>query len=150
MNHVVGPTPEIEDLVNDPNFDINQYYGFVYLTVHVPTGRQYIGKKNFILTSHKKLGKKELKAIPITRGRRPTKKKTVKESDWKTYYGSSEEIKALPKEELKRYLMRLCHSSKELSYYECKYQFQYGVLEDQERWINSNILGKFYPKDLEV
>jgi hypothetical protein len=44
--------------------------------------------------------------------------------------------------------MRLCKSSKELTYYETKYLFQYNVLEDPNKWVNSNILGKFFPKDL--
>jgi hypothetical protein len=35
-----------------------------------------------------------------------------------------------------------------LTYYECKYLFQLGVLENSEEWIlTTNILGKFYRKD---
>ena len=106
-----------------------------------------IGKKNFFHTTNKKLGKKELLEIPITRGKRPTKKQVVKESDWKTYYGSSTEIKSLPKEEMLRHVLKLCKTSKQLTYWETKYLFQYNVLED-DRYINDNILGKFYRKDL--
>ncbi len=34
-----------------------------------------------------------------------------------------------------------------LTYLECKYLFQYEVLEKPDEWINDNILGKFYSKD---
>ena len=144
---VIGSTTKVEDLINDPNFDINEYVGYIYVTSHIPTGRQYIGKKIFFHTTNKKLGKKELLEIPITRGKRPTKKQVVKESDWKTYYGSSTEIKSLPKEEMLRHVLKLCKTSKQLTYWETKYLFQYNVLED-DRYINDNILGKFYRKDL--
>jgi hypothetical protein len=147
MMQVIGPTTKVEDLINDPNFNINEYVGYIYVTSHMPTGRQYIGKKNFFHTTNKKLGKKELLEIPITRGKRPTKKQVVKESDWKTYYGSSTEIKSLLKEEMLRHILKLCKTSKQLTYWETKYLYQYNVLED-DRYINDNILGKFYRKDL--
>lgn len=143
----VEKATQIEDLINDPNFNINDWYGYIYITFDTRTGRQYLGKKNFFHSQNKKLGKKELAAIPVTRGKRPTKKLIIKESDWKTYYGSAEEIKKSSKEHYKRYLVRLCKSSKELTYYETKYQFVYEVLEN-DKWINDNVLGKFYRKDL--
>lgn len=147
MVQVVGPALQVEDLINDPNFDINEYVGYIYVTCHMPTGRQYIGKKNFFHTTNKKLGKKELAEIPVTRGKRPTKKQVVKESDWKTYYGSATEVKSLPKDEMTRCVLKLCKNKKELTYWETKMLFQYNVLED-DRYINDNILGKFFRKDL--
>lgn len=147
MVQIVGPALQVEDLINDPNFDINKYIGYIYVTCHMPTGRQYIGKKNFFHTTNKKLGKKELAEIPVTRGKRPTKKQVVKESDWKTYYGSATEVKSLPKDEMTRYVLKLCKNKKELTYWETKMLFQYNVLED-DRYINDNILGKFFRKDL--
>jgi hypothetical protein len=147
MIQVINSTQTVEDLINDSNFNISEYVGYVYITYHIPTGRQYIGKKNFFHTTNKKLGKKELLEIPITRGKRPTKKQVIKESDWKTYYGSATEIKSLPKEEMLRHVLKLCKNSKQLTYWETKYLFQYNVLED-DHYINDNILGKFYRKDL--
>jgi hypothetical protein len=142
----------VEDLINDPSFNIDDYHGYVYMTVNLENGRQYIGKKVFHHTQNKKLGKKEIAALPTQRGRVPSKKKIIKESDWKTYYGSADETKqwakTTPKDKLLRVVMRLCKSSKELTYYETKYLFQYNVLEDPNKWVNSNILGKFFPKDL--
>jgi len=142
----------VEDLINDPTFDINKYYGYVYMTTNLENGRQYIGKKIFKNTNNKKLGKKELAALPTQRGRTPTKKKVITESNWKTYYGSADEVKEwakhTPPEKLQRVVLRLCLSSKELTYYETKYLFEYDVLSDDKRWVNNNILGKFFPKDL--
>jgi len=147
MFQILGPATEVEDMINDSTFDITEYYGYVYMTVHNKTGRKYIGKKAFQHTTTKKLGKKELAEIPVGRGKRPSKKTVVKESDWKTYYGSNTEVKSLPKDELKRYVLMLCKTKKQLTYWETKCLFQYNVLED-ERYMNDNILGKFYRKDL--
>jgi hypothetical protein len=148
MLQTIEKITRIEDLINDSTFNINNWYGYIYLTVDIETNKQYIGKKNFFLTQNKKLGKKESAALPVKRGKKPTKKKVVKESDWKTYYGSSEEIKLIPKERLERYLIKLCRSSKELTYYEAKYLFTYGVIEPGSTYINDNIQGRFFRKDL--
>ena len=142
----------IEDLIDDENFDPSQYEGYIYMTTNLETGRSYIGKKNFFHKTNVKLGKKELAALPITRGRTKQTKLVVKSSDWKTYYGSSQEIKEdlkkYPKDKFVRVILKLCKTKKELTYFECKYLFQYGVLEDSTKWINDNILGKFYSKDI--
>ena len=142
----------VDDLINDPIFNTDDYYGYVYMTTNLENGRKYIGKKIFKHTTNKKLGKKELAALPTQRGRTPSKKKVIKESDWKTYYGSADEVKQWAKstspDKLIRVILRLCHSSKELTYYETKYLFDYDVLTNNTVWVNSNILGKFFPKDL--
>jgi hypothetical protein len=142
----------VDDLINDPTFNIDDYYGYVYMTTNLENGRKYIGKKIFKHTTNKKLGKKELAALPTQRGHTPSKKKVIKESDWKTYYGSADEVKQWAKstspDKLIRVILRLCHSSKELTYYETKHLFDYDVLTNDDVWANSNILGKFFPKDL--
>jgi hypothetical protein len=125
-------------------------FGFIYITTHTITGKKYLGKKSIFHTLNKKLGKKEIAQQPITRGRSKTTKQIIKESDWKTYYGSEEFIKQKIKEgkqdEFIREIIHFVPNKKLLTYYECKYQFSYGVLED-EKWINTNILGKFFSKD---
>ena len=142
----------VEDLINDPTFNIDEYYGYVYMTTNLENGRQYIGKKIFKNTTNKKLGKKELASLPTQRGRTPSKKKVITESNWKTYYGSADEVKKwtknTPPDKLQRIVLRLCKSSKELTYYETKYLFQYDVLADDKIWVNNSILGKFFSKDL--
>lgn len=131
--------------------------GFVYMITHIPTGKYYIGKKNLESVRTVKIGKRELARIKEERkaagigGRAPLKKKVRKVSDWETYYSSNdwikEEVKQGKESEFKRQIIQFCNSKKSLSYYEVYWQFKYNVLSD-ENSLNSNILGKFFPKDL--
>ena len=97
----------------------------------------------------KKLGKKE-KALWEGKGRPPLYKRVLKESDWKTYYGSHHIIKEYIKKgfdwSLKREIIDIATDKKHLTYLECKHQFALGVLEKSE-YLNDNILGKFFDKD---
>ena len=132
-------------------------YGFIYEITHIPTKRKYLGKKVLYFERNKKLGKRELEALKLERkqkglkGRTPIKKKVIKESDWKTYYGSQKEIKQLVKEgkteDFKREILQFVPNKKFLTYYETKYLFVNEVLENRDNYINDNILGKFYTKD---
>ena len=122
-------------------------FGFIYQTTHLPTGKRYIGKKSLIYNLKKKLGKKELAAIRLEgKGRPPTFKRVLKESDWKTYYGSHAFIKDANDDDLERKILQIAYNKKELTYLECKYQFVLEVLEDK-LYLNDNILGKFYDRD---
>jgi hypothetical protein len=124
-------------------------FGFIYITTHIPSGISYIGKKSLYHNVKRKLTKKEL-AEQTGRGRKSTTETIQKESDWKTYYGSEDFIKQRIKEkkqdEFKREIIHFVENKKMLTYFECKYQFMYGVIEN-ENYLNSNILGKFYKKD---
>lgn len=132
-------------------------YGFIYQVTHLPTNRKYIGKKVLYFERNVKLGKRELQALKEERkakgigGRAPAKKKVVKESDWRTYYGSQTEIKELvnngKESDFKREILKFVDNKKHLTYYECKYLFIYEVLENNKEYINDNILAKFYSKD---
>jgi hypothetical protein len=44
-------------------------YGFIYISVHIPTNKSYLGKKSLYHNVKKKLGKKELAEQPVTRGK---------------------------------------------------------------------------------
>lgn len=127
-------------------------FGFIYITTHISSGISYIGKKSLYHNVKRKLTKKEL-AEQTGRGRKSTTETIQKESDWKTYYGSEEFIKQKIKEkkqdEFKREIIHFVENKKMLTYFECKYQFMYGVLEN-ENYLNSNILGKFYKKDFAI
>ena len=129
---------EISDLPNNA-------FGFVYQTTHLPTNKKYIGKKSLMYNLKKKLGKKE-KALWEGKGRPPVYKRVLKESDWKTYYGSHSFIKEANEKDLKREILEVAYHKKELTYLECKYQFTLGVLENRS-YLNDNILGKFFDKD---
>jgi hypothetical protein len=126
-------------------------YGFIYISVHEPSGKSYLGKKSLYHNVKKKLTKKELAEQPITRGRKSLTTTIQKESDWKTYYGSAKPIVELIKQgkqsDFFRKILCLAPNKKMLTYLECKYLFQYEVLEKPDEWINDNILGKFYSKD---
>ena len=128
-------------------------YGFIYITIHEPSGKSYLGKKVLYHNVKKKLTKKEL-AEQTGRGRKPTTVTTQKESDWKTYYGSAKPILELIKQgkqkDFSRKILCMVNNKKLLTYYECKYLFQLGVLENSDEWINDNILGKFFRKDFVI
>jgi hypothetical protein len=125
-------------------------YGFIYRVTHKPSGMSYIGKKSLHHNVKKKLTKKQL-AEQTGRGRKPTTEVVQKESDWKTYYGSAKPILELIKggrqDEFERTILHLVPNKKLLTYYECKYLFTYGVLENPYDFYNDNILGKFFTKD---
>lgn len=133
----------IEDMPQDT-------FGFVYIVTHNPSGISYIGKKSLFHNIKKKLTKKEL-AEQTGPGRKSATRVVVKESDWKTYYGSAKPIMELIKggkqEEFTREILQLVPNKKLLTYYECKYLFEYSVLENPDGYFNDNILGKFYTKD---
>lgn len=132
-------------------------YGFIYKVTHIPSGKKYIGKKVLFFERNVHLSKKQLEDLKEERkqegkkGKTPTKKKTIKESDWKTYHGSQKEIKDLVKQsdssDIIREILHIVSSKKLLTYFETKYLFIEGVIETQNEFINDNILGKFFRKD---
>ena len=124
----------IEDMPTDT-------FGFVYLVTHTPSGKKYLGKKQLIAN----------RTLPPLKGQKK-KRKIQKESDWKIYYGSQTEVKQLVKEsqdmlEFVREIIIFTSTKKQLTYFETKLQFVNEVLENDE-YLNSNILGKFFRKDL--
>jgi hypothetical protein len=149
MQNWLYKNKEIYSLEDIPN----NIFGFIYITTHIPTGKKYLGKKSLYHSTNVKLGKKEIANLPITRGRTKLTKQVIKESDWKIYYGSEEfikqRIKEKKQEEFTREIIHFVENKKLLTYFECKYQFIYNVLESNE-WMNSNILGKFYKKDFDI
>ena len=126
-------------------------FGFVYRVIHEPTGKIYIGKKVLQFNRKAKLTKRDLALYEGQSGRKPSFKRVIKESDWKTYYGSHKEILALIKEgkedEFKREILTLSPTKKLLTYEETKALFLYEVLQKPDEYFNDNILGKFFRKD---
>lgn len=115
-------------------------FGFVYRIIHKPSGKEYIGRKQILSN----------RTLPPLKGSK-RKRKVQKESDWKTYYGSHEEIRQLIKEgktnDFKREILEFAFSPKHLTYLETRYLFYYRVLEFPNVFYNDNILGKFFRKD---
>jgi len=118
--------------------------GFVYEMEAIIDGKsvRYIGKKNFYSNRKKKFGKKALAAIT---DKRTKKYEMVTKLNYSNYYSSNDILKTAHKAGIliKRYIVKICYSKTELTYYETKYQFNKEVLEKEE-YLNGNILGKFY------
>ena len=102
-----------------------EYIGFVYLITNLTNGKKYIGKK----LAKFKVTKKPLKG-------KKNKRRSTKESDWRTYWGSSdklnEDVEQLGPENFTREILYYCTSRGELSYLEAKEQFDRKVLETEE------------------
>lgn len=120
--------------------DIADNFGFVYLITNLETGEKYIGKKNFYSV------RKDTKSSKGKRTRR-----VRRESDWKSYYSSSESVKFLVKSKgkafFKREILLLCKTLGELNYSETKFLFKHDVLESNE-FYNDNILGRYFSKNI--
>ena len=105
--------------------------GFVYLITNLTNGRKYIGKKLARFKTSK----------PPLKGRK-NRRRGSKESDWREYYGSNDElnedIKNLGTENFKREILFYCYSKAECSYIEAREQFRHQVLEKEE-YYNGHI-----------
>jgi hypothetical protein len=102
--------------------DPKKIYGFVYLIENLVNGRKYVGKKLFFFKGFKTVKKK--------------KKRILVESDWKTYYGSSnalqKDIDEIGKINFRRVILHLCTSKSECSYLEMKEQVERkAILSDE-------------------
>ena len=119
--------------------DINDFFGFVYRITNLQTGKQYIGRKYF------------------TQRRKPRggKRRVTSESDWKKYYGSSEELKGdrklLGDNLFKREIISLHKTLGKVNYEETRQLFINNVLTEsmngEPAYYNSNILGRYMRKD---
>jgi hypothetical protein len=102
--------------------DPKKIYGFVYLIENLVNGRKYVGKKLFFFKGFKTVKKK--------------KKRILVESDWKTYYGSSnalqKDIAEIGKINFRRVILHLCTSKSECSYLEMYEQItRKAILSDE-------------------
>ena len=140
-----------EKVVNSIDDFPTDTFGYIYIVTHIPSGISYLGKKSLYHNVKRKLTKKELAEMPVTRGRKVLTEVVKKESDWKTYFGSAKPILALIKdgkqEEFTRQILQLAPNKKILTYLENKFLFSYSVLENPDKWYNDNIQGRFFTKD---
>lgn len=114
--------------------------GFVYIVTNKSNNKSYIGKKVLWF-------KRTLKPL---KGKK-RKRRVIKESDWMTYHGSNDQVKKLIQEgqQFDKKILEYAFSKKQLSYLELKHQILNRVLEQPDKFYNSNISGKYFRKDLE-
>lgn len=102
------------------------FAGFIYVITDKTDGKKYIGRK------YASFSRKEKNAT----------RRTTKESDWKTYFGSSKELQKLidekGKDKFSREIIVLCKSKGETNFAEVMFQMLCGVLES-DKWHNDAI-----------
>jgi len=120
--------------------DIGDQFGFVYRITNIQTGQQYIGRKYFYQKRKPRGGKRRV----------------TSESDWRRYYGSSEDLKQdirrMGRENFKREILSTHPTPGRVNYEETRQLFARGVLTESledgtPAFYNSNILGRYYRKD---
>ena len=120
--------------------DIGDFFGFVYRITNIQSGKRYIGRKYF-----------QQKRKP-----RGGKRRVTSESDWKKYYGSSDELSAdrklLGNAAFKREILSLHTRLGDVNFEETKQLFLHNVLTETldgktPLYYNSNILGRYMRKD---
>ncbi len=120
--------------------DINDFFGYVYCITNLQTGKKYIGRKYFSQRRKPRTGKR----------------KVTSESDWKKYYGSSEElkqdIKQFGRSIFRREIISLHKTKGTVNFEETKQLFLNNVLTEAlddgtPAYYNSNILGRYMRKD---
>lgn len=120
---------------------IGDNIGFVYIVTDTVSGMKYIGKKGFF----SKVTKPPLKG-------KKRKRRSIKESDWKTYCGSSETVKTLVEENgldhFEREILHLCKSKGEMSYTEMREQIVRDVLLKPDEYLNGFVGGKIHRNHL--
>jgi len=115
---------------------IGDYVGFVYMLTDKSNDKKYIGKKIFV----------SKRRLPPLKGKTRRRTKIV-ESDWQSYYGSSDEVKQIVEEKggdnFHREILHLCNSKGELSYLELHEQMKRHALISDE-YYNGIVQAKIH------
>jgi hypothetical protein len=120
--------------------DIDDFFGFVYRITNTENGRQYIGRKYFY-QFRKPRGKN---------------RRVKSESDWKKYYGSSDELneerRRIGNDAFRREIISLHTSKGRVNYEETRQLFINNVLTEaldtgDPKFYNSNVLSRYFRKD---
>tara|TARA_R110000868_G_scaffold325347_1_gene586141 strand:- start:163 stop:579 length:417 start_codon:yes stop_codon:yes gene_type:complete len=110
---------------------LKEWVGFVYIITDKSNDKMYVGKKIFW----------SKKTLPPLKGK-TRKRRSIVESDWKSYYGSSDLVKQLliehGEQNFHREILFFCRSKGEMGFLEAKEQFARNVLLD-DRYYNGII-----------
>jgi hypothetical protein len=116
------------------------YKAFVYVILR-DDGKSYIGKKLLQFTTHRRRASK-------------SRRKVIRESDWRDYWGSSSELQddvaRLGKDRFSRKIIRFCRTKSEASYYELREQAINDVLLKPDQYYNAYIGGRISRKQLGI
>lgn len=141
--------------------------GFIYIVRNTSKNKFYIGRKSFFSERNQEVSKavydntkKEGGPVTKTKNKKLSKKgavvwrykkKTRKETNWKSYTGSSEQLNKDIKsgDTYSKEILCYCYTKKEISYRELKHIVCTDCLE-REDCYNGNLLGKWFPKDLKT
>jgi len=119
---------------------VSENYGFIYIITNLSTNKKYIGKKFFYSTKTKQVKGK--------------KKRMKVQSDWKSYYGSNQdlkdEVKELGKDLFTREIIHLCLSKGECNYMEAREQFVQDVLRKPNEFYNHWIMVRVHRNHLKI
>jgi len=110
--------------LNEPD-NIEDYYGFIYLITNLKTNKYYIGKKFFWNKT----------ALASLKGKK-RKRRILRESDWRAYWGSCNTLLADIEEngydDYHREIIWLCKDKWECAYMEAKKQFMVDAIIDDD------------------
>ena len=124
---------------------IGDNYGFVYKITCVPTKRFYIGRKYFFQ-----------KRKPRSSSSSGKRRRVTSESNWRSYYGSCDELKEdvniYGRGSVNREILSLHPTPGKVNYEETRQLFIHNVLTERltdgtPAYYNSNVLGRYYRKD---
>lgn len=121
---------------------IGDSYGFVYCITNKLNNKKYIGRKYFY-SSRKKKGKR----------------RQYKESDWKSYWSSCDELKKdielYGKDNFIREILTIHATKGDCNFYENCLLFKNDVLEEfstedesMKKFYNNNIMNRYYTKSM--
>lgn len=118
--------------------DPKKFFGFIYKITNTVTGSLYIGRKNFWIKKGKLKG---CKSTPSTDRQSPKwKERCWKESDWRTYKGSSKhlakEFKKYGAESFKFRILKQCRSRGTLHYSEVEALVKAGAMVIDSKYLN--------------
>jgi hypothetical protein len=128
----------------EPITDITQIpdktLGFVYEIVSLIDGKRYFGKKILYFTKTK-----------MVKGK---KKRTKVESDWKDYYGSSEDlmkdVELHGGAKFHRKILHFCANKGMMSYLELREQMDHRVLEHPDKFYNRQVHARVHASHVKV